>query len=264
LCFCRFRVILEDMSLERVRATWETMGQEDPLWAVLSTDGMEGGAWDIEQFYALGERDVAQFLAEAQVLGAEPARGDALDFGCGVGRMTLALGSRFERVVGLDISAPMIELADKVVVPKAPNCTFVVSTEERLPFGDASFDFVLTNIVLQHMPPALAKGYIREFMRVLRPGAICVFQIPSEDLGRSESTIPGVARAMNALPSQWREELHRRRGGYDVRNLPMHGVPTNQVRKFVERNGGRVVACIDDVAAGPSWRSYHYVVRRDA
>jgi ubiquinone/menaquinone biosynthesis C-methylase UbiE len=251
------------MGLDRVRATWETMGAEDPLWAVLSTDGMEGGAWDVEQFYALGERDVAGFLAEAAVLGADPARGDALDFGCGVGRMTLALASRFERVVGLDISAPMIEFADRTVVAQAANCSFVVSTEARLPFADETFDFVLTNIVLQHMPAALAKGYIREFMRVLRPGAICVFQVPSEHLRRSTHPVPGVARVLNALPSQWREELHRRRAGHDLRNLTMHGVPANAVTRFVERNGGRVVARIEDTAAGPNWRSYHYVVRRD-
>jgi hypothetical protein len=68
---------------------------------------------------------------------------------------------------------------------------------------------------------------------------------------------------LNALPSQWREELHRRRAGHDLRNLTMHGVPANAVTRFVERNGGRVVARIEDTAAGPNWRSYHYVVRRD-
>jgi SAM-dependent methyltransferase len=46
----------------------------------------------------------------------------------------------------------------------------------RIPYGDASFDWVLCNHVLEHVPDdALA---LREIRRVLRPGGTAVLQTP--------------------------------------------------------------------------------------
>ena len=57
---------------------------------------------------------------------------------------------------------------------------FVVNDRPDLSlFGDASFDLVYSNIVLQHMPPELARAYLAEFFRVVREGGFVVFQIPS-------------------------------------------------------------------------------------
>ena len=45
-------------------------------------------------------------------------------------------------------------------------------------FADGAFDFVFSFLVLQHMPPPLAESYLREFVRVLKPGGIGYFQMP--------------------------------------------------------------------------------------
>jgi SAM-dependent methyltransferase len=47
-------------------------------------------------------------------------------------------------------------------------------------FAEATFDFVYTTLVLQHMPPSLSTLYIRELVRVLAPGGLLVFQLPSQ------------------------------------------------------------------------------------
>ncbi|HEY5318437.1 MAG TPA: hypothetical protein VIJ20_10680 [Solirubrobacteraceae bacterium] len=109
------------------------------------------------------------------------------------------------------------------------------------------------------MPPHLAKGYIRDFLRVLRPSGVVIFQVPSECSWKSAK--PFVGTAINALPPRLREEVYRRRRARDPRNLPMHSIPRTVVLRFVERAGGRVIACIDDGAGGPDWRSFHYIVR---
>ena len=44
-------------------------------------------------------------------------------------------------------------------------------------FSDGSFDFVLVLIVLQHMEPELMRGYMREFVRVLRPHGVAFFNV---------------------------------------------------------------------------------------
>ena len=47
-------------------------------------------------------------------------------------------------------------------------------------FPDDHFDFIYSNIVLQHMEPGYSRKYIQEFIRILVPGGLVVFQLPSE------------------------------------------------------------------------------------
>jgi hypothetical protein len=44
----------------------------------------------------------------------------------------------------------------------------------------ASFDFIYSDIALQHIPPDQSRAYIAEFLRVLRPGGLAVFQLTAE------------------------------------------------------------------------------------
>ena len=64
-------------------------------------------------------------------------------------------------------------------------------------FGDESFDFILSLIVLQHMEPELMQGYLREFVRVLRPGGVAFFNVP-ERLFVFDDALP---------PEAWRASL---------------------------------------------------------
>jgi SAM-dependent methyltransferase len=231
---------------------WEQIGRSDPLWAVLSWEGTEHGTWDLDRFFAIGEEDVAKYLSEAEMVQPLSRTGDALDFGCGVGRLTQALATRFDSVTGLDVSESMVEQAERLRRSEQANVRFIACAENTLPFPDSTFDLVFSLIVLQHVPPRLARRYISEFLRVLRPGGTAIFQIPSESLTRSSSDRVAIRRVMNALPSNWREEIMRRRSPRGPRELPMHGIVRHRVIRDVERLGGRVAACIED----------HYVVRK--
>ena len=64
-----------------------------------------------------------------------------------------------------------------------PRCRYLLNENPDLrAFSDASFDLVYSNIVLQHMPPEAAKAYVSEFLRVLAPGGLAMFEIPSENI----------------------------------------------------------------------------------
>lgn len=140
------------------------------MFNILSTPG----GWDEAEFFATGEREIAHVLGRLDELGIERPTGRALDFGCGVGRLTLALADRFDHVDGVDISPEMIALAEG-----HPGCEFHVNDEPDLAlFADDTFDFVYSFIALQHMARELAEGYVREFVRVLKPGGVAVFQVP--------------------------------------------------------------------------------------
>lgn len=172
------------MDLPRLQRNWDNLGRSDPLWAILSHPSTRGGNWDIEAFLRTGVDFVRWVGMHLEGLGAVPARGDALDFGCGQGRLTQALAAWFERPVGVDLAPSMIDGA-RAIDRTGGRARFLVNDRPDLrQFADASFDFVLTALVLQHMLPGYSAGYLREFVRVLRPGGVAFVQIPVEPLAR--------------------------------------------------------------------------------
>jgi ubiquinone/menaquinone biosynthesis C-methylase UbiE len=87
-----------------------------------------------------------------------------LDVGCGAGA-ALAPAARIARdVVGIDISPGMLERARAVV----PEAELIVGDVRRLPFGDDSFDVVLSALVVFFLEDPVAG--LREWARVLKPG----------------------------------------------------------------------------------------------
>ena len=159
---------------------WNDLATVDPLWAILSDPEKRCSKWDVDEFFATGEKEIEGVLHEANLLGHPAARGTALDFGCGVGRVTRALANRFSECYALDISEKMINLA-KQFNEGARNCHFIVNVSDDLAiFPTNHFDMIYANIVLQHLPHReKIRTYIREFVRVLVPGGLIVFQVAS-------------------------------------------------------------------------------------
>lgn len=250
-----------------MQLSWEELGRDDPFWAVLSWPGTEHGRWDVREFFATGERDVIELLGQAEAHATAGLHyGLALDFGSGLGRLTRALAERFEHVVGVDVSAPMTAQARSLVASERPNCKFLTSTSETLPFDEGTFDFIVTLLVLQHLPPRLARRYVTEFVRVLKPGGVLVFQVPTRRRTVKMSGEPLVRWPMRLLPDRVRERIWatRRRGEVDVRDLPMHAMSRRVAASTVRRSGGVLLATIDDAAAGSSWESARFVVTKAA
>ena len=99
------------------------------------------------------------------------ARNAALDFGCGLGRLTQALATHFASVTGVDIAGSMVEGAQaRNVFPD--RVSYVVNTAATLPFDDASFDFVYSVLVLQHVPPPGADAVCRRVGAGAAPGGV--------------------------------------------------------------------------------------------
>lgn len=243
-----------DPTLEPVREAFEAFGREDPLYAALSRKSCRGNRWDPEEFFRTGREEIAAVMEYLERLEVGPERGRALDFGCGVGRLTQALADHFERVVGVDIARSMIERARRYGADRN-RVRYEVNTAPDLRcFEDASFDFVYSNKVLQHIPPEIQATYVREFVRVLRPGGVAVFQTRNGPRIR-----PGTPRAwLYTLNRRWLRRLLQRIRGRTP--YEMHFIARSRVEEVVQEAGGRIVDVVD-LSQGKPRKSLRYCVR---
>jgi ubiquinone/menaquinone biosynthesis C-methylase UbiE len=162
--------------------------------------------------------------------------------------MTRALAAHFDSCIGIDIAEEMIRGAREANADIA-NVTFEVNEATDLRrFEDASFDLVYSMIVLQHVPDRDAiGGYVREFCRVLRPGGLAVFQLPTH--------IPAIFRL------QWRRRLYlglRRLGvsapvlyrRLHLLPIAMSYIPEADMVRLVESQNARMVTVDRQRAVG--------------
>lgn len=158
--------------LKEVTDAWEQAAKDDPLFNILTEPGTEGGRWDHGDFFQRGVDEVAEVMENFGDLFAK--RRKVLDFGCGVGRLTQALAGEFDEAVGVDASPEMVRLA--AGFNKRRNVSYRTNAKPDLSlFPAKTFDGIYTRIVLQHMPAEYQRGYIEEFMRILSPGGLAVF-----------------------------------------------------------------------------------------
>jgi SAM-dependent methyltransferase len=151
---------------------WDDRARENAVWYVDTS--LDYDRPDMDQFLATGREIVRHALLDAPIRPDRRQR--AVEIGCGVGRICLALSEQFDEVVGVDISESMVEQARQLVT--APIVRFdVVSGSDLEPLADDSADFIVTFTVFQHMPKAsLIEAYLQEAARVLRPGGVLAAQ----------------------------------------------------------------------------------------
>jgi SAM-dependent methyltransferase len=134
--------------------------------------------WDLESFVASGEEDFERLVIPVLARCDLTATGKRmLELGCGAGRMTASFAKRFEHVYALDLSLEMLSRARQMHTAQK-NILWLLSNGADLScVASDSMDFVFSYLVLQHLPEkALALRYIREMLRVLRPGGVFLFQ----------------------------------------------------------------------------------------
>ena len=170
------------MDFAELKKTWNELARKDAMWAVLTGPAGERRKWDSAAFFQSGVDEINAILERVRATGTPVGNQRALDFGCGVGRLTQALCGHFRHVDGVDIAGAMIEKA-RMLNRFAERCAYHLNeTDDLRLFADASFDFVYSNITLQHMEARYSRRYIEEFFRISKPGSVIVFQIPARPL----------------------------------------------------------------------------------
>src|SRR3954447_703711 len=154
-----------------MREYWEERAQLNPAFYVDTSLDYDNP--DMSRFLDTGRRVVTIALDDPPAV--KPA-GSALavEIGCGMGRICLALAERFDRVIGVDISGEMLRRARELV--PGERVDFRHTDGASLPqVADSSVDLVLTFTVFQHIPSVeVIRAYVQEAGRVLRPGGVFV------------------------------------------------------------------------------------------
>jgi SAM-dependent methyltransferase len=147
--------------------------EQTALW-----NGPGGRGWvELQDLLDRVYQPVEDLLVEA----VQPGPGRALDVGCGTGGTTLAIARRLGpagAVVGVDVSAPMIEAARA----RGSTATFVCADAQRYAFEPASFDLILSRFgVMFFDDPVRAFANLR---RAARDGAslrVIAWRSPQEN-----------------------------------------------------------------------------------
>jgi SAM-dependent methyltransferase len=133
---------------------------------------------------ALYESMIASICAQAGL----DRSSTVLEVGCAGGFLALGLAPRVAQYVGVDVSAPAIELARRLDLP---NAEFRHVNGKRLPFEDDGFDAAISYDVVTNFPDfdAVAR-LVRESVRVVRPGGrVLIGSVP--DRATEDSTSSG-------------------------------------------------------------------------
>ena len=118
-------------------------------------------------------RGVANDVVRELATRGRSRRATILDLGCGPGDLALELAHRLRdaRIVGLDLSPSMMQLAARHATADG-RLRFVVGNATALPFSDGTVDMVVSTLSLHHWSDPAAVFY--EISRVLRPGGVAL------------------------------------------------------------------------------------------
>ena len=198
-------------------------------------------------------------MKDIQSLDIQIQNKKALDFGCGVGRLTQALAIYFEEVYGIDIAPSMIKLA-KEYNRYDNKCKFYLNTTDDLKiFPKNSFNFIYSNITLQHIKTLYTKRYLKEFIRVLKPHGLLIFQLPSRP-----NNIKTIVRHIlkNMLPSSVMQLYYKIR----YANKPimeMHGIKRENVVKLLKHIKGVIIEVKQLSNSKADWINLRYFVTKE-
>ena len=233
--------------LARIEGAWTHLGQVRPHFSVLTQNEFlpENIGGSIDRFWATGEleADVAAFVL-SRCGFSDLAQKTCVEYGCGVGRVTIPLAGRFAEVHAYEISPSYIALAQqRAEAMMAGNIRFH-SCAGGLPDRLESCDFFYSRLVFQHNPPPIIRELIGRALGSLRPGGIALFGVPIY---------------LSGYRFQIEEYLAQQRRG-----LEMHCIPQREVFSLIAAAQCAVLELREERDAGMEGLGNLFVVQRSA
>jgi ubiquinone/menaquinone biosynthesis C-methylase UbiE len=160
---------------------WQAWGMRDPYFAVLTNPQYRIDVLTPDakrEFFESGRKAVNLVLETCRAcFGAHFFPQRVLDFGCGVGRLSIPFAAQAREVVGMDVAESMLaEARRNCVAHDCRNVTFVLS-DDTLSRATGQFDLVYSCLVLQHIEVARGRKLFAELVGKVQPGGCGVIQV---------------------------------------------------------------------------------------
>lgn len=192
----------------RMRADWNERAKEDAHYYV----AFGAREQDEAAFQATADEAVRAVESELKHFGpaADTHTMQALEIGCGPGRLLKPMSRHFGRIYGVDVSDEMIRLA-RERLRDIPNALVEATNGATLSqFPDDSLDFIYSYAVFQHIPSReVVLSYMREAGRVLKPGGIFRAQFNGLPHDQIPNTWSGVTFSVDDLKAFTKENGFR-------------------------------------------------------
>jgi ubiquinone/menaquinone biosynthesis C-methylase UbiE len=160
---------------------WQAWGIRDPYFAVLTNPKYRIDAITPDaklEFFAGGRRTVDVILETCRgYFGTHFAPQRVLDFGCGVGRLSIPFAAQAREVVGMDVAESMLAEARRNCEEQECHNVTLVLSDDSLSRATGQFDLVYSCLVLQHLEVARGRKLFAELVRKVQPGGYGVIQV---------------------------------------------------------------------------------------
>jgi len=234
--------------IEKIKKSWTHLGNTRPHWSVLTSERFlpENIDASMEEFWESGERTAEQLESILARYDCNSIRTKTcVEFGCGVGRITIPLARRFAMLHGYDISAAHLSLALKRAQEQGIDNMALHVWPETLLGPLAECDVFYSIIVFQHNPPPVISKLLSDALRALKPAGIAIFQVPTYIKGYYFNT------------REWLNDNH-------PLEMQMHCLPQRNIFEIVVRENCELLDVREDNKTGKPDRfiSNTFIIRK--
>jgi 2-polyprenyl-3-methyl-5-hydroxy-6-metoxy-1,4-benzoquinol methylase len=164
---------------------WEKYGKENPYFGVLTDDKYLADNLtdeDKKEFFETGTQYIEEVITKVQkYIGADYKIHQAIDFGCGVGRLVIPLARISESVTGIDISESMLREADENCKLNFINNANFIKSDDTLSQLKGKYNFIHSYIVFQHIPVDRGEQLFVNLLSHLDDDGVCVAHFTYHD-----------------------------------------------------------------------------------
>jgi SAM-dependent methyltransferase len=216
-------------------AEWDEWGRRDPYFAVITQSKFrlnEITEQAKSEFFASGQAHVEYVLQTIRGnIDAGFAPKSILDFGCGVGRTLIPFARIAKNVVGLDVSAAMLQEARNNCREQCVTNVTLISSDDSLSTVPGEFDLVHSFIVFQHIPADRGRLIFRNLLNRLASGGVGAIHV----LYSKSDYAPTCGMGPATSSADW--SLRTTQARSDEPEMQMNPYSMNELLWFVQAEG---------------------------
>jgi ubiquinone/menaquinone biosynthesis C-methylase UbiE len=148
-------------------------------------DAYQSGEYQMDWEYAYPSQELVALVAA----GVPKKRGTILDVGCGSGQEAVFLAKCGYNVIGVDISANALRIAEKLAKKANVEVDWRQGSVYKLPVPDASIDFINDRGLLHLISEERRPTYAKEVQRVLKLGGVLLIRGADSHWGKEFTPI---------------------------------------------------------------------------